>query len=76
MKLQLIKNTNFNKENFFNKKELHPLFQILKILNQKDKNKYQLKDSSGLVIKISDNLNSILKIISKKCSKRYLKIIK
>ena len=114
MKLQLIKNTNFNKENFFNKKELqeilnlygsmvsagewkdygifmgkyiisfeiyrkateNPLFQILKILNQKDKNKYQLKDSSGLVIKISDNLNSILKIISKKCSKRYLKIIK
>ncbi|NCU73393.1 MAG: DUF2794 domain-containing protein [Candidatus Fonsibacter ubiquis] len=54
----------------------NPLFQILKILNQKDKNKYQLKDSSGLVIKISDNLNSILKIISKKCSKRYLKIIK
>lgn len=114
MKLQLIKNTNFNKENFFNKKELqeilnlygsmvsagewkdygifmgkniisfeiyrkateNPLFQILKILNQKDKNKYQLKDSSGLVIKISDNLNSILKIISRKCSKRYLKIIK
>jgi hypothetical protein len=114
MKLQLIKNTNFNKENFFNKKELqeilnlygsmvsagewrdygifigkniisfeiyrkateNPLFQILKKLNQKDKNKYQLKDSSGLVIKISDNLNSILKIISKKCSKGYLKIIK
>ena len=114
MKLQLIKNTNYNKENFFNKKELqeilnlygsmvsagewkdygiymgkniisfeiyrkateNPLFQILKILNQKDKNKYQLKDSSGLVIKISDNLNSILKIISKKCSERYLKIIK
>ena len=114
MKLQLIKNTNFNKENFFNKKELqeilnlygsmvsagewkdygifmskniisfeiyrkareNPLFQILKILNQKNKNKYQLKDSSGLVIKISDNLNSILKIISKKYSKRYLKIIK
>ena len=114
MKLQLIKNTNFNKENFFNKKELqeilnlygsmvsagewrdygifigkniisfeiyrkateNPLFQILKILNQKDKNKYQLKDSSGLVIKISDNLNFILKIISKKCSKRCFKIIK
>jgi hypothetical protein len=114
MKLQLIKNTNSNKENFFNKKELqeilnlygsmvsagewkdygifmgkniisfeiygkareNPLFQILKILNQKNKNKYQLKDSSGLVIKISDNLNFILKIISKKCSKRYLKIIK
>jgi len=114
MKLRLIKNTDFNKENFFNKKELqeilnlygsmvsagewkdygiymgkniisfeiyrkateNPLFQILKILNQKDKNKYQLKDSSGLVIKISDSSNSILKIISRKCSKRYLKIIK
>jgi hypothetical protein len=114
MRLQLIKNTNFSKENFFNKKELqeilnlygsmvsagewkdygifmskniisfeifrkateNPLFQILKILNKKDKNKYQLKDSSGFVIKISDNLDFILKIISKKCSKRYLKIIK
>ena len=25
----------------------NPLFQILKKLNQKDKNKYQLKDASG-----------------------------
>ena len=114
MKLQLIKNTNFNKENFFNKKELqeilnlygsmvsagewkdygifmgkniisfeiyrkateNPLFQILKILNPRDKNKYQLKDASGLIIKSSDNLSSILKIISKKHSSRYLKIVK
>jgi hypothetical protein len=54
----------------------NPLFQILKILNQKDKNKYQLKDASSLVIKSSDNLNSILKIISRKYSKKYLKVIK
>ncbi len=114
MKLKLINNTDFNKENFFNKKELqeilnlygsmvsagewkdygiymgkniisfeiyrkateNPLFQILKRLNQKDKNKYQLKDASGLVVKISDNLNSILKIISKKYSRKHFKVIK
>jgi hypothetical protein len=54
----------------------NPLFQILKKLNQKDKNKYQLKDASGLIIKSSDNLSSILKIISKRHSKKYLKVIK
>jgi DNA-binding TFAR19-related protein (PDSD5 family) len=54
----------------------NPLFQILKRLNQKDKNKYQLKDASGSVVKISDNLNSILKIISKKCSRKQFKVIK
>jgi len=54
----------------------NPLFQILKKLNQKDKNKYQLKDAGGSVIKSSDNLSSILKIISKTNSAKYLKIIK
>ena len=54
----------------------NPLFQILKKLNPKDKNKYQLKDASGLIIKSSDNLSSILKIISKKHSAKYLKVIK
>ncbi len=53
-----------------------PLFQILKKLNNKDKNKYQLKETNGSVIKSSDNLNSILKIISKKHSAKYLKVIK
>jgi hypothetical protein len=28
MKLQLIKNTNFNKENFFNKKELQEILNL------------------------------------------------
>ena len=54
----------------------YKMVQILKKLNPKDKNKYQLKDASGLIIKSSDNLSSILKIISKKHSKKYLKVIK
>ena len=54
----------------------NPLFQILKKLNSKDNNKYQLKDANGLIIKSSNNLTSILKIISKKNSTKYLRVIK
>ena len=53
-----------------------PLFQILKKLNNKDKNKYQLKGANGSIVKSSENLKSILKIISKKQTAKYLKIVK
>ena len=53
-----------------------PLFQILKKLNNKDKNKYQLKEANGSIVKSSENLKSILKIISKKHTAKYLKIVK
>ena len=114
MKLQLIKNNNLNKENFFNKKELqeilniygsmvssgewkdygiyvsknivsfeiyrkateNPLFEIIKNLNYKKNNKYQLKDSSGVIIKTSDALSSIIKVISKKKTSKYLNLVK
>jgi Protein of unknown function (DUF2794) len=114
MKLQLIKNNNLNKENFFNKKELqeilniygsmvsygewkdygiymsknivsfeiyrkateNPLFEIIKNLNYKQNNKYQLKDSSGVIIKTSDALSSIIKVISKKKTSKYLNLVK
>jgi Protein of unknown function (DUF2794) len=114
MKLQLIKNNNLNKENFFNKKELqeilniygsmvssgewkdygiymsknivsfeiyrkateNPLFEIIKNLNYKQNNKYQLKDSSGVIIKTSDALSSIIKVISKTKTSKYLNLVK
>ena len=46
-------------------------------IDQNDIKSLYLSNVDGTMLtKISDNLNSILKIISKKCSKRYLKIIK
>jgi len=53
-----------------------PLFQIVKKLQSKDQNKYMLKDSSGIIIKSSNNLSLLIKIISSKQKTKHLKVIK
>jgi len=53
-----------------------PLFQIVKKLQNKDQNKYMLQDSSGIIIKSSNNLSLLIKIISSKQKIKHLKVIK
>ena len=53
--------------NIYRKATENPLYQIIKSLHPKDKNqKYSIQNQSGIVLKRSNDLKNILKIINKK----------
>ena len=53
--------------NIYRKATESPLYQIIKSLHPKDKNqKYSIQNQSGIVLKRSNDLKNILKIINKK----------
>ena len=53
--------------NIYRKATENPLYQIIKNLNVKSRNqKYSIKDQAGSILKNSNQLKSILEVISKK----------